>query len=115
MRMSEVFESLKRKVADERFSRITHEEWSVWSLKAKGKLPHFIATVELDNGGRVPVDVYHDSLQNAAGTAAMLFQIGLPGIDSKSITGIQIVSEDGSQSRHLTPFRNRIPDAVGAP
>lgn len=113
--MSEIFDSLERKVAQRLFDQITHEEWDFWRLKAKGHLPHFIATVEVGGTPMTFIDVYHDSLRNAAGMASVLFQIGLPDIDGKSITGIHIASEDGVQCRHLTPSSAQIVEIVGAP
>jgi len=112
--MSKVYDSLVKKVTDRRFGEITHEEWAVWRLKAKDKLPRFVATVIYGEDFTAEVDIYHKTLVVAAGTAAVLFQIGLPGISGKSIKAIRLVSEDGIECQHLTSLRDRVVDLVGA-
>lgn len=90
----DVYESLSRKVSHGDISAITHDEWAYWSVCGRDKhdSQEFAVTV-FHKKGNCTVYIFHTSLEEAAGTAQVLYTIGLVDVPSWSIIGIQISNQ----------------------
>ena len=87
----ELHESLCVKVTNGNFSDITHEEWAYWSVCGRDKhnSQEFAVTV-FHKKGNCTASIFHTSLEEAAGTAQVLYTIGLVDVPAWSIIGIQV-------------------------
>lgn len=109
----DVGESAIRKVRGGNTDKLTHEEWDWWRLCGKGSnsCQRYVATV-IHDGRTSEVEIYHNEIDAAAGTAEALFLIGLPSIPASSIQGIRISNEGSDENRYLSKNGAMVSESV---